>query len=109
MSFSSEAYEKEAMWSGYGEENCTNPKLLFEGIVPKLENIMPFIEIQYYDENPNKTTEAELKTIWTTYDGTDGRCYSLTPTLEMIKRGIGEIQMTFKALIRSIFIPPAFT
>ena len=98
MSYSTDAYEKEAMWSGHGEENCTDPKLLLEAIVAKIENIMPFIEIKYYDANPEKTTETELKSIWTTYDGTDGRCYSLSPTMKMIKRGIRQIEMTFKAL-----------
>ena len=93
-------YQDEAKWSGYGEINCTDPKLLLEAIVVKLESMMPFIKVEYFDTLPEVTTEKDMKNQWTTYDGTDGRCYSFTPTMKMIKRGIAKIEMTFNMPVK---------
>ena len=44
-----EEYEEGANWVGTGDENCTNPKLLWESIVVKLEDLISFVEFDYYD------------------------------------------------------------
>ena len=48
-------YANEGEWSGLGDENCTNPKMLYESIVAKPDDYL--FGIKYYfngGQNPQK-------------------------------------------------------
>ena len=84
------ADEYETKWVGYGNDStCTDPKLLWESIVPKLEDMVSFVEFKYYHRNKEeKFTIDKMHDIVSIFDTSDGRCYSIKPTSKMIKQGI---------------------
>ena len=90
---------KNATWSGVGNEQCTNPKLFWELIVAPFERLVSFVAFQYYDRFAEEIFWAkDMKKIFSVEDSKFGRCYRITPTLEMMKRGIRQIRIEFLSL-----------
>ena len=94
-----EAYSEEAVWIGFGDENCTNSKLIFNSVIGKLENLISKIKYFYFhgegETNPN---------IWHIIDHqNNGRCFMAIPTHEMINKGIKKIKVKVLADIKIIF------
>ena len=97
-----EAYTEKAVWIGFGDENCTNSKLIFDSVVGKLENLISKIEYFYFhgegETNPN---------IWHIIDHqNNGRCFMAIPTQKMISKGIKNISVKVLADIKIIFLTP---
>ena len=72
-------------------ENCTDPKILFEHIVAKPDQLMRSIEYSYFDrKETDKITDFQnISKIWNVIDDrTYGHCVQTTPTFEMIQFGI---------------------
>ena len=92
---------KEATWAGFGpHEQCTNPKLFWESIVPKLEHLVSFIKFEYYDgsEKEELCSVNEMENISSVDDSIWGRCFKITPTLNMKRKGIRKIKIEFLSL-----------
>lgn len=101
-----EEYEEGANWVGTGDENCTNPKLLWESIVAKLEDLISFVEFDYYDGTKMilDGTEDKFNMVnakkFSSVDSEWGRCYRIMPTLQMIRKGIRKIELQFLSLCK---------
>ena len=89
--------EYETKWVGYGDDvTCTDPKLLWESVVVKLEDIVSYVEFKYYQgRKEDKYTIDQIQNKVFALDSNDGRCYSLIPTSEMIKQGIRSVKLGF--------------
>ena len=64
-------------------ENCTNPKALFELIVPKPEDLVSSIKYNYFDGSETKIKYANFSKIMSYVDSNYyryGRCFSFSPT-----------------------------
>ena len=93
------ADEYKTKWVGHGNESmCTDPKLLWESIVVKLEDMVSFVEFQYYHDNKEKYTHEQMQDIVSTLETSKGRCFSLTPNSEMIKKGIRHVHFELVSL-----------
>ena len=77
-------------WIGTGNENCTNPKLLYESIVIKAENLISEIKYAYFDDKGKLTiSPLHQNSILTNNDiGKYGRCFTAKATKSMIKKRI---------------------
>ena len=77
-------------WIGSVSENCTNPKLLYESIVVKAENLIKEIEYAYFDDKEKLTiSPLNQNSILTNNDiGKYGRCFTAKATESMIKKRI---------------------
>ena len=53
-------YNLDAKWLGIGNNECENPKKLYESIVLKPENIIESIQIGFFD-NENRYEEVSIK------------------------------------------------
>ena len=82
--------EYEIKWVGYGDDDtCTNPKLLWESVVVKLEEMVSDVKFSYYQKsNTEKFTIDQMQDIVSIIDTSNGRCYSIIPNSKMIKQGI---------------------
>ena len=97
-----ENYEKAAHWVGFGHKLCTDPKLLWESIVARPEELIAFIELKFYDGKSKESypTIEKINKILSILDSTNGRCYSIKPNIRMIRRGIRKIEIGFASLCR---------
>ena len=89
-----------ATWNGVGnDEQCKNPKLFWELIVAPFESLVSFVAFQYYDRFEEEIFwPKEMKKIFSVDDSVSGRCYRVTPTLDMMRRGIRKIRIGFLSL-----------
>ena len=85
-------YFDDARWTGLRNENCTNPKLLYENSVAKSKDVVSYIEYQYFaDQKPDKV-KLSNNSIWTHTDmRKEGRCFTATPMKKMESFGIKEV------------------
>ena len=105
------ADEYETKWVGYGDDGaCTDPQLLWESVVIKLEDMVSYVRFQYYPGGKEeKYTIDQMQNIVFTLDSDDGRCFSLIPPSEMIKQGIRSVKIGFVSLSKiSIHAPGAY-
>ena len=97
-------YSKEGKWFS---ENCTDPKLLYESIVAKPNELLKSLYFQYYDkEDIDEITDFEknVSEIWTTVDDYQyGRCVQINPTIEMISYGIRKVDLKFRSPVKVMF------
>ena len=101
--FRYEGYVKKAKWTGVGNQNCTNPKKLYESTIGKFEDLISKIQYIYYTGEREKNP----KNVWSSVDQVeDGRCYVLNPTQKMVNKGIKIIAVTAKSDIKVIFNTP---
>ena len=102
-------YYTHGKWVGNAtlDENCTDPKALFESIVTKLEDLLSFIAYRYFDASETTheyATTAPSKIIRSHVDTNDhGRCYTFSPTNQMIKSGIKQIILGVRKKSRIYF------
>ena len=89
--------EYEIKWVGYGDDDtCTNPKLLWESVIVKLEDMVSDVKFSYYQKsNAEKYTIDQMQDIVSIIDTSNGRCYSIIPNSKMIKQGIRYIEFAF--------------
>ena len=74
------------------DENCTNPKVLFESIVQKPEDVISHITYDYFDGSDTTVEYANSSKIMSRVDTSIyGRCFTFSPTEKMIKLGIKAI------------------
>ena len=98
-----EAYVFGATWTGVGDENCTNPKKLYESTIGKRENLFSKIRYSYF----NGEEEKNPKNIWSVVDQVeDGRCFVANPTHQMLEKGIKMITVYAKTDFKVIFTTP---
>ena len=79
------------------DENCTNPKGLYESIISKPENLYWSISYRYFDgtisteyaSNTSSEIRSHIDTIFY------GRCFTFNPTTEMIRLGIQMVEFQF--------------
>ena len=77
------------------DENCTNPKGLYELIISKPENLYWSISYRYFDgttsteyvSNTSSEIRSHIDTIFY------GRCFTFNPTTEMIRLGIQMVEL----------------
>ena len=97
-------YSKEGKWFS---ENCTDPKLLYESIVAKPNELLKSLYFQYYDkEDIDEITDFEknVSEIWSTVDDYQyGRCVQINPTNEMISYGIRKVDLKFRSPVKVMF------
>ena len=94
--------EYETKWIGYGEDHrCMDPNLLWESVVAKLEDMVSYVEFNYYQTNKiEKFAVNQIHDKVSVIDTTNGRCYSLILTSEMIKQGIRHVEFGFASLTK---------
>ena len=82
-------------WIGSVNENCTNPKLLYESIVVKAENLIKEIEYAYFDDKKKFTISPLNQNSILTYNdiGKYGRCFTAKATESMIKKRIRKAEV----------------
>ena len=91
-------YNSHGKWVGNAtlDENCTNPKALFESIVPKSEDFISNIKYIYLDgsettvEHVTSASSKIMSNVETDFMRY-GRCFTFSPTEKMIKSGIKKI------------------
>ena len=92
-------YKKNGKWVGNSnmgaslDDVCQNPAILFESIVAKPTDVFKYISYRYFDKERLFSTIAyatnKSSKIWSKVDTmSNGRCFTFTPTDEMIKFGI---------------------
>ena len=92
-------YQKNGKWVGNSnmgaspDDVCQNPAILFESIVAKPTDVFKYISYRYFDKERLFSTIAyaanKSSKIWSKVDTMrNGRCFTFTPTDEMIKFGI---------------------
>ena len=90
--------EYETKWVGYGNEgSCKDPKILWESTVAKVEDMISHVELTYYQKIEEEIYSGDLSS---PIDTSDGRCYSIIPTLEMIKQGIKSVKLGLASLTK---------
>ena len=92
-------YKDNATWTGVGSsENCTNPKLLYESIVPKVENIIEYIEFHYFGEEiEDEIQSTNDQEFWSYVDhSVYARCFTTSSNRKMKENGNGIRKMTLK-------------
>ena len=78
--------------------NCNDTKKLFEYVVARPSDLLNLIYIYYYSRENKTKVDLENKDVIIKLDHADyGRCFTMRPTLEMIRKGIKRILM-FPAL-----------
>ena len=103
--FSRKDYTDREQWVGTNiyDDNCTNPKKLFESVVAKSGHLVYSISYIYFDQNENGSQSSGLirltddsNGIWTHTDTKKyGRCFTTRPSSKMIGYGIRKIIMGF--------------
>ena len=88
------------------DENCTNPKLLYESIISKPEDLYWSISYRYFDgtlsteyaSNTSSEIRSHIDTIFY------GRCFTFNPTTEMIRLGIQMVGLQLKNQSTTIYV-----
>ena len=95
-------YTKEGKWSGIGNDECSDPKILLESLVIKPEDLISMFKFGYFNEDVKFHTLNLTNLNWWSIIDTDkyGRCFTFKPTLDMITNGIQSIKMRFKVKAR---------
>ena len=92
-------YTKHAVWSGNGNESCTDPKMLYESIVPKQDDIFMYsISLDFFQKAYTEILDTEVPNkmlnIYDTYLNVYGRCFTMQPTADYITYGVKKITIT---------------
>ena len=92
--------EYEKKWKGCGDDDtCTDPKQLWESVVVKMEDMVSYVKFKYYQTNKKETFSVnQLRDKVSVIDTTNGRCYSIILTSEMIKQGIRHMEIGFVSM-----------
>ena len=99
--------EYETKWVGLGEDvTCTDGKLLWESTVVKLEEMVSYVEFKYYHAKKETFTVDQISDKVSVIDTTNGRCYSIILTSDMIKQGIRHVEFGFVSMSRIYFHTP---
>ena len=97
-------YQRHAKWFS---ENCTDPKLLFESVVYKPNQLIKSLKFSYFDKKEtDEITDFQNTTskIWKVIDDhIYGRCIQATPTIEMIQFGIRRLELKFNTSVILLF------
>ena len=106
-------YKDNATWTGVGSsENCTNPKLLYESLVPKVGNIIEYIEYHYYGNEIEyeMQSNSENQEFWSHVDhSVYGRCYTTSSNAKMKEHngnGIRKMTLKIKTKVKLFFHTP---
>ena len=91
------SYVNEARWAGFRTEECLNPKLLYQNVIAKLHDLVPFVYIYYFNKDYwTKSTPKKGKenAMWSAIDFKEyGRCYTLKIPQKFSSYGIKEIRI----------------
>ena len=92
----SERYLNKGAWVGSGtDENCTDPKILYENAMKKAEEFIHYAKVKYFF-NPTVSKIQANSSLWKpvhAYVTRHGRCYQLQIPPEMQEFGIREIEL----------------
>ena len=105
------AYTKHAVWSGIGNESCTDPRLLYESIVSKQEDIFMYsISLEFFQKEYTEILDTEgpnkMLNIFDTYFNVYGRCFTMQPTPDYISYGVKKISITLGREVDLYFHTP---
>ena len=90
--------EYETKWVGDGNDSsCKDPKLLWESTVAKVDDMISYVELKYHQTNKREIYSGALSS---PKDTSNGRCYSIIPTLGMIQKGIREVDLGLASLTK---------
>ena len=90
--------EYETKWVGFGEKTCTDAKLLWESTVVKLEDMVSYVEFKYYHAKKETFSVDQIYDKVSVIDTTNGRCYSIILTTDMIKQGVRHVEFGFVSM-----------
>ena len=82
IAFSIRAYSS-GKWAN---DNCSDPKELFEAIVFKPEDVIRSIEFRYWRNSSHNIINSNFTDLYE--DSNEGRCFTLAPSNEHIQYGI---------------------
>ena len=92
-------YTKHAVWSGIGNGNCTDPKMLYKSIISKQEDIFMYsISLDFFQKEYTEILDTEgtnkMLNMYDTYFNVYGRCFTMQPTADYISYGVKKISFT---------------
>ena len=92
-----ESYRDGGKWSGIGPENCSNPKLLHETIVPKISDFIDSIIYGRFGVEKMKILRPHYhagKRLWKSADQKRrGRCFTINHKESYLEEGIAFIKI----------------
>ena len=83
-----EQYVHRSKWSVQDIEECADPKLLFENVIWKAEDLIQEVEILFTNSSKMKVFVNEAEFFQTSDRQLDGRCYTFKPSMYMIEMGM---------------------
>ena len=106
-----EKYKSEGRWIGYGDTNCTDPKILHDNIMVKPKDLLHYARIKYFLKSYATKVHQNSSSWIPVYKRDRGRCFELTIKPEnQFNYGIREVEIYiwFKAgsKQRIYFHPP---
>ena len=104
-----DAYIEEAKWSGFGDENCTDPASMFEHMVAQPQDLIYKIEYYFFDkEKPIKSRAKSYGSkLWSFSDHRKyGRCFTAMPPNELISYGIKKVKLVLFSHVKVFFHTP---
>ena len=84
-------------------ENCTDPKLLFEHVVARPDQLMKSIRFSYFGKKERDKIskfQNSSQILALVDNSVFGRCIQITPTIEMIRFGIRYLELKFHSTVR---------
>ena len=88
-------YKDEGQWTGSGPDNCTDPKVLYDNAISKLEDFLWYVQIKFHLNTTivNILPNSSSWTLWTTsfYKIKIGHCYELQVPEDLRKYAVKQI------------------